>query len=156
MDRKHRCHKRTAPKKPCHPPQYEEEQYRRRHVEEDIGEMMPAGMQPIKLAVQHVRNPGQRMPVGGVDMGKCPDDPLERQTPGNFRVFIYVKVVVVVDKLVTQCLAENHPNNRRQKNADPGDQPAVIQPGRRTFGFQKAAVSRFRHLTGTDGRNGRT
>ena len=71
-----------------------------------------------------------------VDMGKRPDDPLECQTPGDLRIFIHIQVVVVVDELVTQRLAENQPDNRRQKKADPGDQPAVIQTRRRALGFQ--------------------
>ena len=83
MNRKHRRHKRAAPQEPRHPPQHQEKQDRRRRVEQDVGEMMAAGLQSVKLAVQHVGNPGQRMPVGGMDVGERPDDPLKRQTPAT-------------------------------------------------------------------------
>ena len=145
MNRKHRRHKCTAPKrtgwrgrspntaagaKTRHPPQNQEKQDRRRRVEQDIGQMMAAGAQSVKLAVQHMGNPGQRMPVGGMDVGERPDDPLERQSPGDFRVIIHVIVVVVIDKVVPQRLPENGKRDRRQKKADAGDRPAVIQTRR--------------------------
>ena len=42
-----------------------------------------------------------------MDTGKRPDDPLERQTLGNDRIIIHIFIVVVVNKLVMQRLAEN-------------------------------------------------
>ena len=82
-------------------------------------------------------NPGQRVPVGGVDLGKRPDNPLERQSPGNFRVFIHVIIVVVIDKVMPQRLAEDQPCDHRQKNADRENRPAIIQADRSAFGFRR-------------------
>ena len=50
-----------------HPPQGQEQQDRRGGVQEHVGQMMAAGLQAIKLAVQHVREPSQRVPVGGLE-----------------------------------------------------------------------------------------
>ena len=152
MYRKHRRHKRAAPQKPRHPPQNQKKQDRCCRVEEDIGQMMPAGIQSIQLAVQHVGQHRQRMPVGHHDMGEGPLDSFQAQPAGDHGIFIYVPAVVVVNKLIPQCLAEDHPDNCRQKNADSGYPPAVIQTRRRAFGFQPAGVFHFRHFTG--GRSG--
>ena len=70
-----------------------------RGVEQDIGEMMTAGMQSVKLAVQLMGKPGQRVPVGGV-AGEGPDRPLERQTLGHHRIVRYITTVVEVNELV--------------------------------------------------------
>ena len=54
MDRKHRRHKRAAPQKPSHPPQHQKQEDHRGGVQQDVRQMMPAGIQPIQPAVQHV------------------------------------------------------------------------------------------------------
>ena len=153
MDRKHRRHKRAAPQKPCHPPQDQEKQDHRRCVEQDIGKMMAAGVQSVKLAVQHMGKPGQRVPVEAVDMGKRPAKSLPGQTLLNDRVLIHIHVVVVSDKVVPQRLAEDQPDNGCQENADPRNRPAAIQTSRTAFGFRRAGVCHSRHFT--DRRNRR-
>ncbi len=47
MNGKHRRHKRAAPQEPRHPPQHQKEQDRRCRVEQDIGEVMAARLQPV-------------------------------------------------------------------------------------------------------------
>ena len=40
----------------------------------DVGQVVSAGVQSIELAVQHVRKPGQGMPVVGMAGGEGPAD----------------------------------------------------------------------------------
>ena len=101
--------------------------------------MMSGGIQSIKLAVQHVGKPGQRVPVGGMDMGKCPDDPLERQALGDHRIIIHVILVVVVNKLVSQRLAENGKRDRGQHKAKGRHRPALIFLGDHRDSFNHKA-----------------
>ena len=49
-----------------------------RRVEDDVHQMMPAGVQAEELAVEHVRKPGERMPVARMKMGKGPDQAFTR------------------------------------------------------------------------------
>ena len=79
MDREDRRHPGAGPECPGHPPQGQEQEDRRGGVQEHVGQMMAAGLQVIKLAVQHVREPGQRVPVGGVERGDRPGDSLAGQ-----------------------------------------------------------------------------
>ena len=44
---KHRRHKRAAPQEPRHPPQHQEEQDRRRPMQQEVGEVMAACLQPV-------------------------------------------------------------------------------------------------------------
>ena len=76
MDRKHRRHKCAAPQAPRHPPQHQKQEKHRGGVQQDVRQMMPAGIQPIPLAVQHVGHHRQRMPVGTVNAGERQNDPL--------------------------------------------------------------------------------
>ena len=78
-------------------------------VKEDIGEMMSARIQTIKLTVQHMGNPGQRMPVGGMEMGEGPDDSLDRQTARDLRILIDIVAVIKIDELVMNRLAKDQP-----------------------------------------------
>ena len=118
MDRKHRRDKRAAPQEPRHPPQHEEKQDRCCRVEEDIGEVMAAGIQPVKLAVEHVGEPGQRMPVADVAISKRPLNSPPTQALADLGIVVHISRIIVVDKLVSQCLAENHPDGQGQTEAD--------------------------------------
>ena len=69
--------------------------------------MVPTGVEAIELAIQHQRDPGERMPVGGMAVGKRPGDPLRRQPVCHLRIFVYVLVVIEVDELVADRLAED-------------------------------------------------
>ena len=133
MDRKDGRDKRASPKGAGHLPQNQKKCDHRRGVEKDIGEMMSGGIQSVKLAVQHVGKPGQRMPVVGMNAGESPNYPLQRQTPGNLRVFIHIIIVVIVNELVNHRLAENGKGDRGQQNAH-RRHPPVSNPATRADG----------------------
>ena len=69
------------------------------------------------------------MPVGRVFMGKSPQNSRSGQTTRDVWVFVDIGVIVEIEELVMDCLAENEPCDRREKNADPEDQPALAPVG---------------------------
>jgi len=84
-------------------------------VQQNAGQMMAAGMQSVQLAVQHVRQPRQRMPVERIILRERPDHSFERQAANDFRIFINVLLVIIVNKSVPQRLAKNHPDGGGEK-----------------------------------------
>ena len=98
-------------------------------VKQDVGEMMSARVQTVKLTVQHMGKPGQGMPVVGMGLGECPDDSFERQASGDLSVLEDILAVIKIDELVPKRLAEDQPGDRGKKEADPEDHPTIVQTG---------------------------
>ena len=71
MDGEHGRHEGAGPETAGHPPQDQEQQDRRGGVQQDVGQVVSAGVQAVELAVQHVGEPGQRMPVAGMAVVKA-------------------------------------------------------------------------------------
>lgn len=81
--------------------------------------------------------------------GQSPTKSFPRQPLLDDRVIIYILVIVKDDKPVPQGLAKDHPDNSRQKNTDPRNQPIRIRPCRQTaIRFQRAADCRVRFVNG--------
>ena len=80
--------------------------------------MMTAGIKAIKLAVKHMGNRGERVPVAGIDMCKRPGNSVETNTGSDLRIFIDVGIVVVIYKLMMDRLPENNPGKCNESNAD--------------------------------------
>ena len=57
------------------------------------------------------------MPVLGVNMRKCPADAAQTDTVRYVRVLINVFLVIVINEIVTEGLAENQPGNCQQDQA---------------------------------------
>ena len=80
--------------------------------------MVPAGLQPEQLAIEHVRIGRQRMvgigvPVAGIVLQAVPGQPAI-----DMFVVVDVAVIVVVDKIVACRLAENEDHGQAQQSAD--------------------------------------
>ena len=118
MDGEHRRHKRAAPQAPGHLPQHQKQQHRRGGVQQDIDQMMSAGVQPEELAVQHVGKRGERNPVGDLRVGKGPAHRLHGQSLFHHRVLIHILVVIIIDELKMRRLSEDGQNHQHQKNAN--------------------------------------
>ena len=88
---------------------------------------MTSGFQPIQLAVKHMRNRRQRMPVLGMNMAKRPGDTGQAEPASYFRIFVDVGLFIVVHEFVPERLAKNNPRNCREKNADADSQPAAVR-----------------------------
>ena len=73
--------------------------------------MMPLRPQSVPLAVQHVRNPRQRMPVAGIKCSERPRHPGPRQSSSDMRISRHILLIVIDQKTVAQ-----HPPIHRQRN----------------------------------------
>ena len=87
---------------------------------------MGAWIYSKQLAIEHVRNRRERMPVLGVNMGEGPLDPWPRQAAAHVRIVEHVKRIVVINELVTAGLTKHRPRDGDQKNADPDKLPARL------------------------------
>ena len=91
--------------------------------------MMPAGVEAVELAVQHVGQRGERVPVGVVSVGKRPDDTRGGQAAFNLRIFVYVNVVIEVDEIMAGGLAEDDPDGNGKEHAHAEGDPAGVWCG---------------------------
>ena len=107
-----------APHRSSHPPQHEEEPYRHGRVQQHIGEVVPPRCQTVDLAVEHVRDPRQRMPVAVVTATEDPGDSVPGESLTDVRVGIHVHVVINVDELVSERPAEDQSHRQHEKTAD--------------------------------------
>jgi len=87
-------------------------------MQHDAREMVPPRAQTEELAVEHVRNPGQRMPVGGVTRSQSPAHALARQARLDVRVVEHVGRVIVVHKPIARRGPEDREHRQRQEQAD--------------------------------------
>src|ERR1700736_2832723 len=88
--------------------------------------MVRAWIHSKQLAIEHVRNRRERMPVLGMNMSEGPLDPSPRQARAHVRVVEHVKRIVVINELVTACLSKYRPRKRDQKNTDANKRPARL------------------------------
>ena len=70
------------------------------------------------MAIQHVGKRGQRMPVPRMSMCECADYPFHGKSSYDERIFIDVNVIIKIDEIVTQRLAEHGPGDCHQNKAD--------------------------------------
>jgi len=87
-------------------------------MQEDIGKVVPACVQSVELAIEHMCNRRQRVPVFGMDMRKRPGDVGDADAAGDPRVLIDVTRIVVVNEFVPDCLNKDGPRKDCQTNAD--------------------------------------
>src|SRR5690348_1462483 len=80
--------------------------------------MLGTGLHAEKLAIEHVRDRRQRMPVLGMDVGECPLDSTPSQSGANVRIVVNVERIVVVDELMMKRLSKHGPNDRDEKNSN--------------------------------------
>ena len=67
-------------------------------MEQHAAQVMAPGGLLIDLPVEHVRQPGERMPVGGVEMAEGPDHVFPAQAASDVRVAIDILAVVRLTK----------------------------------------------------------
>ena len=80
--------------------------------------MLRAGVRAEQLAVEHVRKPGERMPVAGMNGGEGPAEAGQRQAAFDERVFGDVVRVVVTHKRVGADGQEHHQRGKREQKGD--------------------------------------
>jgi hypothetical protein len=73
--------------------------------------MMSPRLQAIELAIQHVRNRSERMPVSGMGVGERPLNPVERKAICDSWVQDDVTLVVITYEVVAKRSAKSDPDN---------------------------------------------
>src|SRR5205807_6016303 len=106
-----------------------EEERGARRVEQDAGRMMAGGRQPEELSVEHVREPGEWVPVGRVGCGERPRDTGPREARPDVHVLGHVFGVVVVDEAVSEDRDEDDEGGQGNHARD-GEMPPA-EPRRR-------------------------
>ena len=84
-------------------------------MEQQVHQVVGARPQPEKLAIEHVGEPRQRLPVGGQRGGECPSDGLRVESLPDERVVDDGSGIVEHDEIV--------PNNGAEgRNGQPNEQ----------------------------------
>ena len=86
-----------------------------RNMNERVHEQMPTGIETKELAVEHMREPGERMPVRGVKSSESPGNPFQRQAAADHGIVPDVKIVIQADELMTDHLAVNRESDNGQR-----------------------------------------
>src|SRR5438270_6460969 len=105
---------------------------------------MTGWIEPEKLAIEHVRNCGEWMPVTRVRLGKGAHHSRDRQPTINRGIRVDVEIVIVIDKVAPDCRTEN--DAAEGKNSE-CQQPSV------DAGVMTKPDVRFRHARYFSGRN---
>jgi len=119
----------AAPEGAGHAPEHQEKQQRVGRVQEQAGHMVPPGVELEQLAIQHVAEQGQRMPVAG--HLRAPG--VVQSGLGHSRLHDGIgrdKVrVVVTDKIIAGDGLIDRQGERGQHKAN----PQGLMPGRRSW-----------------------
>ena len=118
VNRKQGRDQRTWPKRAGQSPQREKQENCRGGMQPDVRPMMSPWLKTVELAIQHVRQRGERMPVVGMHTGEGPPNSVRREARADPRILVNVFVVVVVDELVSQRLAKDNPHDRHEQETD--------------------------------------
>ena len=82
-------------------------------MKKQIHQMMAPGIQAEKLAVEHMRQPSQRVPVACAAGAKGPANSLPVKRRLNMAIVGNVGIVVIVDKIEITYLQENCKRSQR-------------------------------------------
>src|SRR3981081_2447976 len=96
--------------------QREEQQDRRGGMKQDVSQMMSPRLESVELAVQHMRDRGEWVPVGRVNMGEGPLNIAWGETVDYSWIGVNVRTIVVVHELVVQRLAKGDRDNADEQN----------------------------------------
>ena len=87
-------------------------------VEKKIGGMVSGWLEAEELAIEHVGEPGQRMPVAGVAGGESPTPAVQAETAPDHEVLGHIVRVVEVEELAVADQPVNAYGGDREKNAE--------------------------------------
>src|ERR1044072_5561171 len=128
MHSEDRSDKRALPQSGGHALQRHKKKQNGERVQEDIGKVVPTGMQAVQLAIQHMCDRSKRVPILGMDMGKCPRDIGEVDAAADSGVLIDVARIVVIDEIVPNRLSIDDPCYDEQTDTNAGAYPTLISP----------------------------
>src|SRR4029453_7941268 len=118
MNCEQHCYKSASPQMASHLRQHQKQKDDSDRVQKHVGEMMPGRIESVQLAIQHVRNRRQRVPVTGYRMRKGPGDPRWRNAGGDIGIHVNVLWVVIRNKLMSQSLTENQTGYRGKNSTN--------------------------------------
>src|SRR4029077_4284857 len=87
-------------------------------VKDNAVEMVQTGIYPEQLAIQHMRQGGDGMPVGGVKMSEGPCEVGETQPAGHAIGAINVIGIIVTDPIEVRGLPKDNPDQRDKREGD--------------------------------------
>ena len=120
VNREDERHEGAAPPHPGQRRQCSIAEQRRQGVQEHADQVMLARVQAEDLAVQHVRKPGERVPVGRVGLGEGPDDAVGAEAVAYARVLGDVGAVVVgLEEAMVGHLGVQHERDQEEDEPDP-------------------------------------
>jgi hypothetical protein len=120
-------YERTGPTRSGQLLQRQKQEDRRCTMQQHVRQMMSARLEAVQLAIQHVRNRGEGVPVSSMRVGESPLDSRERETGDYYGIIVNIVAVVVIYEPVPERLTEDDPHNRCKNNGDnAGDQAVVL------------------------------
>ena len=78
---------------------------------------MSARPQAKKLAIEHVTDGSERLPIADIRTREGPCEACNTKTAHYFRTLVNVGIVIVINEIVAQRLAEDQPCDSGKKNA---------------------------------------
>ena len=84
-------------------------------MNDDAAEMMQTRVYAEQLAVEHVRQGGDGMPVGGVKMREGPCDVGKADPAGHATGAINVVVIIVTHPIEVRGLPKDNPDQRSKR-----------------------------------------
>ena len=115
-------HQRAPPQGPRHPEERQEQDHGAPRVQQHARQVVPPGPQPVEVAVQHVRQPRERVVEPEVQGRERPPRVLPRHPRLHPQVRCHVDRVVVVDEAGQKQAGEDEDCPESQGHAQEEDQ----------------------------------
>jgi len=106
------------PDSPGHAAKEPEEKQRTEDMQNQVGQMIAAGIQPIELIIHHQGQPGQGMPEISIRGTEGPAEAVNRNAGLDVIVLDNVNIVVNVDKFRLNNPVENGERSACQNDAN--------------------------------------
>ena len=119
VERKKRGDKPAPPQGPGHALQHPEQHDRIEHMEQQVYGVPTRRFRAEELRVEHMRQPGERMPVAEVGALQGPEDPGPAQPAEHARILLYVATVIQEEEAVMQHTVvdpASHDGKRQSQN----------------------------------------
>ena len=87
--------------------------------------MVPAGIKAEELAIRHVRQPGQRVPIARITDVESPAAGFEGQPRVDVGIADDVLVVIIIDKIAMEGRPIQGQRKQQQREADEQGQATV-------------------------------
>src|SRR5436190_942685 len=113
-----RSDQETSPTCAGHQYKDQEKQQCIRRVKQNAGQVMSPGFQAKQLAIQHMGQPGQRMPVAYFIIAESPAQALRSETALDMNVGGHIKAVIVVNELVSNRRQVGRQNQEHKKTSE--------------------------------------